>query len=867
MKKTISVLVSTTHWDREWYRPFECFRFGMVSVMDNVLDTLESDPRFHSFTFDGQSIVIRDYLEIRPAARERIERLVEDGRLLFGPWYVQPDEFLVSGESLVRNMEVGIAMARDMGASMPLGYIPDMFGHIPQLPQIFRLLGLCAAAMTRGLGRQLTGKKTRTEFAWEGLDGSTMRVLYQMNGYCNAGNLGLPSVSPQETRPDPNLALEQVEREVNALARFAPADVVLLSNGCDHLDIQPEIPDLLDHVNRLSELTEVRHGSYQDYLDAVPFAPEKLAVIRGELRGAEHHFLLPGVFSARTYLKQMNDSCETLLTSYTEPLALLDWLESGRNVDGFLDYAWRLLLENHPHDSICGCSVDAVHREMEVRFDKVAQLCRSVSRDAAGRLAHREDPSGAWAVFNPSGWDVPWPVQRSSRPVLPGIRRFADSEGNRITMDVEPGSGLEPDEPIFLHRPRAGCGLEIVQVEDSAPRTGVVAGDRSLENRYLRLRAAGDGQAGVFLSDKLSGREVGPLGTFGSVGDAGDEYEFQPLEADTDPMDGDGRSRVVSVVERPGSADIVIETCLSVPRCVLGNRRKRSARRINLSFESRFRVFADHPVVHVQTRVTNRARDHKAAALFRLPGAASRIRCGTQFGELVREVNDEPVKWTREVIPPWYPFREYLVEPDSGFALFARGLLEFGTPLTGPETLLALTLWRSVGDLSRDDLPFRPGHAGPPIESPEAQCLRAMTFDYAFGMVDEDGRLGDGTSYWQAARLFSGPPLAWPCPRSQGSNPALLHVRTREVVLSSVRKLSGSSAVRVVLYNATDSAVQADVDVGFPFLKAMRTDFLGKPFMSESLSCRGHTITADMGRFEIVCIEFAMTAPDSGGAS
>ncbi|HKA25832.1 MAG TPA: hypothetical protein VKD88_00540, partial [Gaiellaceae bacterium] len=93
-------LVPHTHWDREWYRPFQSFRVSLVDVVDEVLDLLEADERYR-FTLDGQLIPIDDYLEIRPLAEPRIRRLVEGGRLAIGPWESLMDEFLVGGESIV----------------------------------------------------------------------------------------------------------------------------------------------------------------------------------------------------------------------------------------------------------------------------------------------------------------------------------------------------------------------------------------------------------------------------------------------------------------------------------------------------------------------------------------------------------------------------------------------------------------------------------------------------------------------------------------------------------------------------------------------------------------------------------------------
>ncbi len=147
-----AVVISHTHWDRAWYVPFQQFRVALVKLVDQVLGLLDSDPAFRCFMLDGQTIVLEDYLEVRPDRRDTIVHHVRAGRLQIGPWYVLADEFLVSPESLVRNLQVGRAMARDLGGSLDEGYVPDAFGHIAQLPQILRGFGIDSAFLWRGLG-------------------------------------------------------------------------------------------------------------------------------------------------------------------------------------------------------------------------------------------------------------------------------------------------------------------------------------------------------------------------------------------------------------------------------------------------------------------------------------------------------------------------------------------------------------------------------------------------------------------------------------------------------------------------------------------------------------------------------------------
>ncbi|WP_219414277.1 hypothetical protein [Pseudonocardia nigra] len=177
-------LVPHTHWDREWYEPFQRFRIRLVDLLDEVLDRAESDPRFH-FTLDGQMAAVDDYLEVRPENRDRVAALVRRGQLAVGPWQILLDEFLVSGENIVRNLELGWARAEALGGVMPVGYLPDEFGHCAQMPQILARAGLAHACLWRGVPAGVDGHA----FAWTAPDGSAVRVEYLAGGYGNAASL------------------------------------------------------------------------------------------------------------------------------------------------------------------------------------------------------------------------------------------------------------------------------------------------------------------------------------------------------------------------------------------------------------------------------------------------------------------------------------------------------------------------------------------------------------------------------------------------------------------------------------------------------------------------------------------------------
>lgn len=391
------VVVAHTHWDREWYLTHESFRYRLVGLLDDVLDLLERDPAFRHFTLDGQTIVLADYLEVRPGARERIAKLVREGRLLIGPWYVLPDEWLVSGEALIRNLRRGLSDAREFGAGMRVGYVPDQFGHVGQLPQLLAGFGCSAAVLWRGVPAGID----ESLFRWEAPDGTRVLGVYLMHGYGNAVHLPL----------DPDALAGRLRGEADRLAARSRIPSLLLMNGSDHVGPQPGLPAALAAAVAKLPGTRAEIGTLPGFLArAQQEAPEDLPLHRGELRSGLRSPLLEGCASARMPQKRADFLNDRLLTRYLEPLAA--WLAAlGGDADpAFLDLAWRLVLENHPHDSICGCSIDAVHTQMDTRFARVSDIAQAHLRrvaSALGRLvAAPEADAGrgagrAIAVWNP----------------------------------------------------------------------------------------------------------------------------------------------------------------------------------------------------------------------------------------------------------------------------------------------------------------------------------------------------------------------------------------------------------------------------------------------------------------------------------
>jgi alpha-mannosidase len=397
--------VASSHWDREWYEPFQYYRFRLVDVLDTVIDLLERDPAYRFYQTDGQSIVLEDYLEIRPERRQRLRALMEAGRLQAGPWYVQPDQFLVSGESLVRNLLRGHQVAGAFGRPLKVGFACDIFGHNSQMPQIFRGFGIETAVVWRG-----TNFPTHPGlFRWQAADGSeVLAYTFEDRGY---GHYQFDVRDPART-PRGKLDFDRALAGLRKLIAFererVPGDAVLLFDGIDHVPPEPATGPLLARARTAG--LRIIHSRLEDFFAAVRAQQLDLKVFRGELRdpGERGNWVIPGVLSSRIYLKQHNADCEHRLTQWAEPFSVLASLLGHEYPTAFLQLAWKYLLRNHPHDSICGCSIDQVHQDMLYRFDQsrliADRACHMSLRAIADRTplpALKSDEEFAITVFNP----------------------------------------------------------------------------------------------------------------------------------------------------------------------------------------------------------------------------------------------------------------------------------------------------------------------------------------------------------------------------------------------------------------------------------------------------------------------------------
>ncbi len=431
-------IVPHTHWDREWYLPFQKFRYSLVHLIDELLRIL--DKQDFVFMLDGQTVVLEDYLEIRPEKRQELMDRIREGKITVGPWYLLPDEWLVGGECLIRNLEFGQDIATDFKIPlMDIAYLPDQFGHTSGIPQ---LLGDLTNLETVVLWRGVPSSITSVPFIWKSHENSCTSVHgnYLPFGYGNATML--PT--------DYDEFVNAVNEKVAELEPFSPVPIYLLMNGSDHLFPQAFTKEYSERMKE-NEL-DIGISSLKNYIENLDSKLAEIGYNRqvhiGEFRSSSRAPLLQDTYSARMWIKQWDQKIENLLTNSAEPIwAYLSSTAGFQYPAGFLKTSWKWLLRNQPHDSICGCSVDQTHEEMKTRYSWAESICEAALKDAETSIHKIVSPTDESSVLVFSaGASIKSPIYIEFSAPGSKIVRGLRTEDNQV-YDVQL---LKSREDIFM---------------------------------------------------------------------------------------------------------------------------------------------------------------------------------------------------------------------------------------------------------------------------------------------------------------------------------------------------------------------------------------------------------------------------------
>ena len=855
-KKTLYIL-SHTHWDREWYDTFQNYRFRLVRLMDDLLDVMENDPEYRYFHLDGQTAPLADYLKIRPENEGRLRALIEAGRILIGPWFVMPDEFLVSGESLVRNLCKGIDLCKDYHTDyMKSGYVTDIFGHNAQFPQILRGFGIDNAVLYRGIGDY-----PKDTFIWEGADGSKI-TAFKLEAERSYSNFYFALRFPFEGR---DIDWDELKkRAADMLARSEKAGVCnlyLMMDGVDHIDADPMLPKIIAFLNESFADIDVRHATIHDYIDDLNRLAPPLETLSGPLYNVAHkginNTLLKNVLSSMVHLKQSNDRCETLLTGWAEPFDLFAGQcavpgqpNRGEPRAAFLKEAWEYLLLNHPHDSICGCSISDVHRDNEYRFRQTEQIARRMTDEALDGIVEQVNTESAkgdflYVLFNPSQQDINGYTTFSLD--LPhgisGFFKLLDGDGNEIPYQLLDTDIVNPKRVAPIRRlisfacretvllaasitvPQNGYTLLSVQ---HCPPVGPAGVEYSAQSEPDRVRCLGTMRTGrnswdngvllleanqnstLTVTDKRTGKHYCDLLTYEDCGDVGDGWNYVKPTFDSEYLSTCSNSSLAVKSDGPHALVLELTGRFILPKSGSGHHRDAASE--TLTIVTTVTMVKDSDLLDITTQVDNTAYNHRLRVLF-----PTGMNCDTFFTQTPFDMQEWPVKK-----PDWSTYREVEtnVNPIQGtlfmqdgvdcFELYTKGLYE--VEVCECDRTVALTLFRAFPN----EVAQKQADAG--------RMQREMTFEYAvgFGRSATPARALIGANHW---KLGTKDCETGKHPGTLPTSLSFMTLDTQNAVLSALYDQNGQTVLR--LYNPSDAADSVTVSFRRAVKGACLTDFLG----------------------------------------
>ena len=788
MKKELCI-VSHSHWDREWYLSHAKHNYRLVKFFDALIEAMGKDERFRYFHLDGQIVIIEDYLAVRPEMEEKVRKFIADGRWEIGPFYILQDEYLINGESSVRNALYGMQVCEKYGKPAMVGYFPDAFGNISQVPQLLRGFGMDNAFFGRGItltaadNQVFKMPRNYSEITWRGADGSEVVGVQFVQWYHNCMEL-----------PQDGDALKEKLTPIHAdLTECSKTPYLLGFNGCDHQPAQVNIGAVIEKANEVCDF-KVSHTTLEQYIEKVMPYKDDFFVYEGEIAGqnGNGYGTLINTASARTDIKVKSNRAEHALQTMAEPLSVMAMLNGLTYDSDVLNYAHKKLLKSFPHDSICSCSCDEVNYKVTLRlseaYDTADYLSEDVKKDLAKLLNTKKQEGACVVVFNTdvtSKKGVVSVTLEYDEKDLPKNPVLVDANGKRVNARFTAPTKVKkfklPYDSFrvvyetyemqveFIAEIADGLSAATYYVQDgeAVQANGFVATKEYCENAYVRLQFNNDGT--FDLLNKANGATYKNQNRFELTPDCGNEYDFKP----------DGETRIISndnatveLVEY-NSLKAVYEICVATE---------------GMNLRSYVTVYADKKEIDFTTKVVNGLKNTRLRATFESNPNAKYVYAEGQF-DLIRR-NIQPAESWQNPDNSQRMNTFFTVGKDEGEGLLVatKGLYEYEVYRDGKNTM-GITLLRAIGEMG--DWFYFP--------TPAAQMQGEYEYSYCLIPFDKDFAEAVSNGY-----DFTYPKLCAIQSANHGGVDALngVHIETDgTLLLSAVKKAETSDEVIVRMYN------------------------------------------------------------------
>ena len=869
-------VISNTHWDREWVYPFQETRLLLLEFMDDLLDLLDRDTEFHSFLMDSQTLAIEDYLDLRPERETQVKKHIKAGRLIVGPWYSLPEEYIVNGESLVRNMVIGHRLAEKWGKVSKIGYTPFSYGQTSQMPQIYRAFDIDTIIFYRGINTP------KSEFIMEAPDGSRVTgcrfgalsrfsyyfYVYRMARYGMSRDEwwydwdrgALPFRLCNEQHPhdhyyplnlesqeiDKSILPRQLKKLIDDESQHFTTSHIACMQGFDCSSPDPQERDLIESCKPI--LKEWGHEIYQDSLENFMRDMMKEVknpyVISGESRnpGATGKWthLMGDVISSRTKIKRRNAQTETILQRWAEPFATIGWIVGGEYLTSALNLAWRYLLQNHPHDNICGAGIDQMEKDMMYRFDQSTIISQGITRRGMSAIQKRIDNrdidinESVITVFNPSPFirseivtltlDLPeksnyhgFSIRDTEEQILPFVEIKREPYGT-LVRNLQDISLQLRSERITLHAEFTNIpafGYKTYRIKKEAEDSGKLAvslavknNQKVMENEFLKVKIKEDGCLDIW--DKENNHEFKNQHYFEDSGESGHAWIHIAPEQDEILTTMGSKASIEQIESSALLVRYKIKHVMMAPEGLQGNEGnyRRSNIKAALPIESILTLRKGQRWLDVVTRVDNQVEQHRLRVCFPIQLQAHVSASESAFDIIERPIERGPESLYYNKPNPQYPMHRFVDISDgtNGIAILNDGIREYEA-VDDNERTLCITLLRGFTAMQ-----------SPVIDQwdvyPWMKLSQSLGLnEWRYAILPHSGGWQEGNLFSEAEK-FTLPLETAQAGKGKGDLPKQLsffEVQPQKIILSALKKCEHRDTMVMRLFNPGIEEITAQI--------------------------------------------------------
>lgn len=736
------------HWDREWYFTAEHSRVLLVNNMEEILTRLENDPEYPFYVLDGQTAILEDYFAVKPEAKARVAKLVEQKKLIIGPWYTQTDLMMVGAESITRNLLYGMKDCQPFGEVMEIGYLPDSFGMSQALPQILNGFDIHTAMFWRGCSER--HGTHHTEFVWQSVDGSEVIAQVLPLGYAIGKYL------PE----DKDALYNRLKSYLDVLEKASFSGDLLLPNGHDQMPIQQNIFQIIELLKEIFPERTFLLSRFETIFDKLKAQKEQLPRLTGEFNDGKYMRVHRTISSTRMDIKIDNARVENKITNLLEPAATIAYALGCEYHHGLIEKMWKEIMKNHAHDSISCCCSDPVHQEIKSRFwladdmaenllqfylrkivDNMPKIPNALGEGVRDRLAffnflpyQRFEVVNAtiriraadFKLFDTNNQPVPYAIL-NAKEIDPGlVDRQIVHYGNYDPF-------MEYDIQIAIDLPAMGytaLSIEKATALDTAasvvPLPVIAESQQKIENEFYQIEINTNGTVNVI--DKRTSQRFENALMIEEGSDDGDEYDYSPSREEWLLNNLDSKAEI-KLSATPWQQKAKITLRMAVPNTLQSRADKIKDGLLEVVFN--IALTSGNSQIEIDVEWHNQADDHRVRILFPYQWISQNVIADTQFGTISRPVKDDAMNyweaegWKEAPIPVWQLLNFVAVEnpnEDQTIALFTEGLREFEVVDHQGYQAIALTLFRSIGVLGKENLLLRPGRpSGIKLPTPDSQ--------------------------------------------------------------------------------------------------------------------------------------------------